>query len=88
MGTIVEFRLLALDSLKYSSKEESPINRPTKAVISRNLTTSRHYHLFIYLFVYLLLLFYYYYIFHIFTENRHYHFICIVIATVVIGWPE
>ena len=50
MGTIVEFRLLVLDSLKYSSKAESPINRSAKAVIGRNLTTSQHNHLFIYLF--------------------------------------
>ena len=53
MGTIVEFRLLVLDSLKYSSKAESPINRSTKAVISRNLTTSQHNHLSIYLFFFL-----------------------------------
>ena len=53
MDTIAEFRLLVLDSLKYSSKAESPINRSTKAVISRSLTTSRHNHLFIYLFIYL-----------------------------------
>ena len=55
MGTIVEFRLLVLDSLKYSSKAESPINRFAKAVISRNLTTSRHNHL---LFIYLFIFFY------------------------------
>ena len=88
MGTIVEFRLLVVDSLKYSSKAESPINRSAKAVISRNLTTSRHNHLFIY-FVFLFLFFiFYFYFFHIFTENRHYRLICIAIATVVIGWPE
>ena len=52
MGTIVEFRLLVLDSLKYSSKAESPVNRSVKAVISRNLTASRDNHLFIYLFIY------------------------------------
>ena len=45
MGTIVRFRLLVLDSLKYISKAESPINRSAKAVISRNLATSRHNHL-------------------------------------------
>ena len=50
MGTIVEFQLLVLDSLKYSSKAESPINRSAKAVISSSLTTSQHNHLFIYLF--------------------------------------
>ena len=60
MGTIVEFRLLVLDSLKYSSKAESPINRSAKAVISRNLSTSRHNHLFIYLFVFLFLFFIFY----------------------------
>ena len=32
MGTIAEFRLLVLDSLKYSSKAESPINRSAKHV--------------------------------------------------------
>ena len=53
MGTIVQFRLLVLDSLKYSSKTESPINKSTKAVISRNLTTSQHNHLSIYLFIFL-----------------------------------
>ena len=53
MGTIVQFRLLVLDSLKYSSKTESPINKSTKAVISRNLTTSQHNHLSIYLFFFL-----------------------------------
>ena len=63
MGTTVEFRLLILDSLKYSSKAESPINRSTKAVISRNLTTSQHNHLFIYLFIYL---FYFFIIFKLF----------------------
>ena len=52
MGTIVEFRLLVLDSLKYSSKGESPIDRSTKAVITRNLAASQHNHLFIYLFIY------------------------------------
>ena len=40
MGTIVEFQLLVIDSLKYSSKAESPINRSAKAVIIRDLTTS------------------------------------------------
>ena len=58
MGTIVEFRLLVLDSLKYSSKAESPINRSAKAVISRNLTTSQHNHLFIYLFIYFILFYF------------------------------
>ena len=47
MGTIVEFLLLVQDSLKYRSKVKSPINRSAKAVISRNLTTSRHNHLLI-----------------------------------------
>ena len=45
MDIIVEFQLLVLDSLKYSSKAESPINKSAKAVISGNLTTSRHNHL-------------------------------------------
>ena len=53
MGTVVDFRLLVLDSLKYSSKGESPINRSTKAVISMNFTPSLHIYLFIYLFFYL-----------------------------------
>ena len=39
MSSNVEFRLLVLDSLKYSSKPESPINRSAKAVISRSLAT-------------------------------------------------
>ena len=59
MGTIVEFRLFVLDSLKYSSKVESPINRSAKAVISRNLATSGHNHLIIYLFAFLFLFFIY-----------------------------
>ena len=89
MSTIVEFRLLVLDSLKYCSKAESPINRSAKAVISRTLTTSRHNHLFIYLFFFILYLFIYLLIFFpIFTENRHCRLICIAIATVVVGWPE
>ena len=75
MGAIVEFGLLVLDSLKYSSKVDSPINRSAKAVISRNLATRRHNHLFRF-FIY------------IFTENRHYHLICIELVTDVIGWPE
>ena len=91
MGTIAEFRLFVLDSLKYSSEAESPINRSAKAVISRNLTTSRHNHLFIY-FVFLFLFFIFYFLFlfffHIFTENRHYRLIYIAIATVVIVWPK
>ena len=57
MGTIAEFRFLVLDSLKYSSKAESLINRSAKAVINRDLKTSRHNHLFIYLFIYLLIYF-------------------------------
>ena len=85
MGTIVEFRLLVLDSLKYSSKAESPINKSAKAVISMNLTTSRHNHLFIYfVFLFLFFIFYFLIFFHIITENRHYRLICIEIATVVI----
>ena len=39
MGTIAEFQLLVLDSLKYSSKAESPINRSTKAVIYIHIYT-------------------------------------------------
>ena len=97
MGTIVEFRLLVLDSLKYSSKAESPINRSAKAVISRNLTTTEHDHLFIYfvflfLFLFFIFIFIFYflffYFFHMYTENRHYRLICIAIVTVVIGWSE
>ena len=65
MGTAVEFRSLVLDSLKYSSKAESPINRPAKAVISRNLTTSGHNHLIIYLFVFFCCFFLFFiYLFH------------------------
>ena len=85
MGTVLEIRLLVIDSVKYSSKTESSINRFAEAVISRNLTTSGRNHLFIYLFTYL---FIYLFIFHIFTENRHYHLICTAIATDVIGWPR
>ena len=40
MATIAEFGLLVQDSLKYSSKAESPINRSAKAAISRNINTS------------------------------------------------
>ena len=53
MGAIVVFRLLVLDSLKYSSKAKSPINRSARAVISKRFTTSQHNHLFIFLFIYL-----------------------------------
>ena len=60
MGAIVVFRLLVLDSLKYSSKAKSPINRYAKAVISRNLTTSRHNHLFICLFYFYVIFFIFY----------------------------
>ena len=70
---------------------ELPINRSAKTVISGNLTTSRHNHLFIFLFFYFLFLFFtfiFYFIFYIFAENRHYRLICIEIATDVIGWPE
>ena len=64
MSTIAEFRLFVLDSLKYSSKAESPINRSTKAVISRNLTTSRQNHLFIYLFICLFINFFFNFLFY------------------------
>ena len=37
MGSIVELQLLALDSLKYSSKAKAPINRHAEAVIGRIL---------------------------------------------------
>ena len=83
MGTTVEFLLLILDSLKCRSKAESPINRSAKAVISRNLTISRHNDLFSFVFFLI-----FNFIFHIFTENRHYRLVCIAIATDVIGWPE
>ena len=85
MGTKVEFGLLVLVSLKYNSKAESTNNRSAKAVISRNLTTSRHNHLFIFLFICYFYLFYFLYIF---IENRHYRLICIAAATDLIGWPE
>ena len=81
---MVEFRLLVLDSLKKSSKTESPINRSAKAVISRNLTTGRHNHIFISFLNFSLI---FYFIFHIFTNNRHQRLICVAVAT-VIGWPE
>ena len=87
MDTIVGFRFLVLDSLKYSSKAESPINRSTEAVISKNLTTSQHNHFFSIFFLfsiifYFFILFLYIYI----KENRHYRLICIAIAIVDIGW--
>ena len=72
MGTIVEFRLLVLDSLKYSSKAESSINRSAKAVISRNLRHNHlfifiFYFLFIYLFMYLFIYLLFIYFFYLFT---------------------
>ena len=102
MGTIIEFRLLVLDLLKYSSKAESPINTSNKAVISRNFAASQHNHLFIFsvlflLFMFLLffiyvfssILFWFFILFFIlFTENRHYRLICIAITTVFIGLSE
>ena len=66
MDTIVEFWLLVLDLLNYSIKGESPINRSAKAVISRNLTTSRHDYFFFFPYLFL----FFYFIFHMFTENR------------------
>ena len=85
MGTVVEFQLLVLHSLRM----ESPINRSAKAVISRNITTTRQIHLFIFLFIhYLLFSFHFYFTFYKFTENKHYRLICIAIATDVIGWRE
>ena len=69
MGTKVEFQLLIRDSLKYSSMAESPIDRSTKAVIRRNLTTSRHNHLFIYFFIYLFVIFIFYFIFYIYLQK-------------------
>lgn len=81
MGTCFgRFRVLILDSLKYSSMVESTINRSTRAVILRNLTTSWHNHLFIYLFFVAFYLLY--------TENKHFRLICIVIATDITAWPE
>ena len=68
MGSIVEFRLFVLDWLKYSSKAESPINRSAKAVMSRNLTTSRLNHLFIF-FIYLFFIFIFYFIFYILQKT-------------------
>ena len=56
MCTIVEFPVLVLDSLKYMSKAEPPINRSAKGVHSRNHTTSRHNHSLIFLFIYYLFL--------------------------------
>ena len=53
MGTIVKFQLLVLDFLYYNSNAELPIIRSAKAVISRNLTASRHNHLFFYFFYFL-----------------------------------
>ena len=67
MVTIVEFQLLVLDSLNYSSKLESPINSSAKAVISRNLTPSWQNHLFIYLFIYLFNYLYIYLFIYLFT---------------------
>ena len=62
MDTIAEFRFLVLDSLKYSSKAESLINRSAKAVINRDLTTSRHNHLFIYLLIYFIFILFYFFV--------------------------
>ena len=60
MGTIVEFRLLVLYSLKYSSKAESPTNRST---------TSQQNHLFIYLFILFLFFIFYFYFFSIYLQK-------------------
>ena len=75
MVTIVEFRLLLLDSLKYSSHAESPINRSAKAFISRNLTTSRHNRLFICLFIYLLFICLFIYLLLLFSISFSFYFI-------------
>ena len=102
MGTIIAFRLLVLDLLKYSSKAESPIYTSTKAVISRNFAASQRNHLFIFSVLFLLFMFLLFFIyvfssilfwffisfFILFTENRRYRLICIAITTVFIGLSE
>ena len=95
MGTIVGFLLLVLESLKYSSKAETPINRSAKeSSVGTLLLVDTINYLFILFFLFLFFPFYFYfyffifyfYFFHIFTENNR--LICIMIATVVIGWHE
>ena len=71
MGTIVEFRLLVLYSLKYSSNAESRINRSAKAVISRNLTTSRHNHLFV---LFICFIYFYFLLFMYFSSFIFFYF--------------
>ena len=56
MSLHLNLLMFILDSLNYSSKAESPIHGSAKAVISRNLTTSQHNHLFIFLFIYFIYL--------------------------------
>ena len=59
MDTLVELWHLVLDLLNYSIKGESPINRSAKAVISRNLNTSRHNYFFFFpIFFYSFILFF------------------------------
>ena len=73
---MVDFQILVFDSLKLNSKTESQIIRFAKAVISRNILPVETLIYFFCIFSFL------------FVENRHYHLICIMIATDVIGWPE
>ena len=52
MGTIVEFRILVLNSLKYSSKAEPPINKSSFIFhilfhfFKFKFTENKHYHFF------------------------------------------
>ena len=52
MDTKADFQLLVLESLKYSSETESPINESPKTVISSSTScsTSLHNNLYFYLF--------------------------------------
>ena len=83
MGTMVEFWLLVLDSLKYNSKAESAIKRFAEADVSRSLNINCLNHLFSF-FIYLI--FYFYFLFHFSYINRK--LTCMAIATDVIDCHE
>ena len=77
MVTIVEFRLLVLDSLKNSRKAESPINKSADEVISRR--TLLLVPAIIYLFIYLLIYLFIYSFIHSFIYLFFYSFIYFIL---------
>ena len=73
MGTIVEFRPLVLDSLKYSSKAESRINRSSVGTL---LLVDTIIYLFIICLLFFLFFFYFYFCFFIYLFFFYYYCHC------------